>query len=264
MATNKEMLQEILDRIEALEPVIEELVEAKKTLDARREKARLRMAAKRAAGGGTPALPIIPAGRVGVPSPTAVCANVREQKAANVRECSRTCSRTKEERAEIKEISPHTPYKENKGEKEENSHTNACACAREIGEPFPVSEGIVGVELFDHNTDSRFVQQRPTLEHLLKPKNHYLSRYSEEVIRAWYDQRVITDWADKKNNPIKNWKYDLEAFANYYNKHKAEQDPNRVPDANKPKLIQIEHINKDRKSCNWRGTRKEDIDHVLG
>ena len=258
MRTNKEMLQEILDLLKAN-------LEATNKLSVQREKARMRMAAKRAAGGGTPALPIIPAGRVGVPSPTAECANVREQNAANVRECSRTCSRTKEERGEIKEISPHTPYKENKGEKEEKVPPSyAGARVREIGEPFSVSEGIVGVEFFDPSTDSRFIQQRPTLEHLLKPKNHYLSRYSEEIIRAWYDEITLADWADKNNNPIKNWKYSLLLYANYYDKHKAEQDPNRVPDANKPKLIQIEHINKDRKSCNWRGTRKEDIDHVLG
>ena len=227
MATNKEMLQEILDLLRAN-------LEATKRLDERRRKDRLRKSKNSADFQGS--IPRISTER----------------------------SAEKEERAEIKEISPHTPYIENKGEKEVNSRSLACAGARDVGEIFPVSDGIDGVEYFDPNTGSRFIQQRPKLEFLLKPKNHHVKRYSEEVIRAWYDEMLLTDWSDKNNNPVKNWKYDLMQFAAYYAKHKAEQDPNRVPDANKPKRIQIEHINQDRKACNWRGTRKENIGHALG
>ena len=243
MATNKEMLQEILDRIEALEPIIEELVEAKKTLDARREQNRKHKAEIRA--------------------------NVSRQKT----ECQLTCQQTKEERAEIKEISPHTPYIENKGEKEENSCSssgsrNARATLSPLAtqpDELVVSEAVKAVRQKDAEEQSAFVRTIPTLKTVLSHnKNRINPSIDEKIVREWFAICEASDWIAGDGTPIYCWPRHLMNFANYYDKNKAEQDPNRVPDANKPKRIQIEHINQDRKACNWRGTRKENIGHALG
>ena len=227
MRTNKEMLQEILDLLKAN-------LEATKRLDERRRKDRLRKSKNSADFHGE--IPRISTER----------------------------SAEKEERGEIKENSPHTPYKENKGEKEENSCSssgsrNARATLSPLAaqpDPIVVSEAVNAIRQKQSDEQSAFVRTIPTLKTVLSHnKNRICPSIDEKIVREWFATCEASDWIAGDGTPIYCWPRHLMNFAAYYDKNKASQDPNRVPDANKPKLIQIEHINKDRKACNWRGTR---------
>ena len=235
MRTNKEMLQEILDLLRAN-------LEAQKTLDAIRDHARVRKANYRASVSGQNA------------------------------KCPETSPGTKEERGEIKEISPHTPYIENKGEKEENScSSSGSRNARATLSPLAtqpdglvVSEAVKAVRQKDAEEQSAFVRTIPTLKTVLSHnKNRINPSIDEKIVREWFAICEASDWIAGDGTPIYCWPRHLMNFANYYDKNKAEQDPNRVPDANKPKVIRHEHINI-RHADNWRGTREEDIGDVLG
>ena len=64
-------------------------------------------------------------------------------------------------------------------------------------------------------------------------KSQVCGQNKEALIREWFDQCEMRMWTNKDGYPIKSWPYELSMFLYYYNIHKKEADPDRIPDARK-------------------------------
>ena len=167
---------------------------------------------------------------------TAVDANVD----AVVDVVDATVDATKGKEGGKREISPYNPLIEKKGEERENALPPIIAGARARTLPVPTLNQAVSF----------------AATHIGKMK------CPREVIEDWYSLCQMSQWCDKNGNPIHNWGHHLTSYAFYYAKHKAEADPERIPDARKGQKKEIV-ISRITRPANWRGTKKEDLENVL-
>jgi len=183
--------------------------------------------------------------RTGVANVDATGANV-DTTSANVD------TTTKKEKGE-KEISPQTPYIEKEGKKKEK--LSLCHARAHEGGSLPKTDKLVeACRLHGEETPPH-----PTLDEVIEwSKIHNPQRYTESLIREWYEKCEICGWRDKDGNPIRNWGGNLYMWREYYESDKRKADPDRIPDARvAAQKRNIVHAD------NWRGTKPENLQHVF-
>lgn len=97
----------------------------------------------------------------------------------------------------------------------------------------------------------------PTLAQVISHAQSTLAFNDEEFLTEWYREMDCAFWCDEFGNPMKNWGWILNKWRANRRLFERLRDPDRLPDARKGSRSK-------RKSDNWRATRKEDMDDVLG
>ena len=155
------------------------------------------------------------------------------------------------ERETGKENPPPAPPLREKG-KEKESHGDIVTPARARVELPPFLD----------------VRTPPSLELLLAFAHERCGFYDDEFTCEWF--RMMNDeflWCHPGNGrPIRHWPAYFRIWRANRKFFERLRDPERIPDARKcgtmasadPRAIRVKHAD------NWRGTRKEDIDDVLG
>ena len=115
----------------------------------------------------------------------------------------------------------------------------------------------------------RFVNGIPTQKAAILYAERFMRMLPKELrepmAKEWWNFWNGAMWCNDNSWPIQNWAWKMSINANYYRIDCKRRDPDRIPDARKRNdsgmLIDPRSM---KHAANYRATRKEDIQNVLG